>query len=144
MNLGARLKAERERLQLNQTDFAAIVGASKHAQINWEKGAASPNAAALEVWAGRGLDVLYVVTGQRSNGASTHHLSETSNSVAPIDADRLGRIVEMLEAFARGAGKRWPSAQLVAVAAEVYNVLVDEPALDEPKVERILKLVVNR
>lgn len=144
MNLGARLKAERERLQLNQTDFAAIVGASKHAQINWEKGAASPNAAALEVWAGRGLDVLYVVTGQRSNGASTHHLSEISNSVAPIDADRLGRIVEMLEAFARGAGKRWPSAQLVAVAAEVYNVLVDEPALDEPKVERILKLVVNR
>ncbi|WP_435608759.1 helix-turn-helix domain-containing protein [Pseudomonas knackmussii] len=146
MNLGARLKAERERLQLSQTDFAAIVGASKHAQINWEKGAATPNAAALEVWAGRGLDVLYVVTGQRSNGASTHHLTESGTSVTPalIDADRLGRIVELLEAFARNAGKCWPSAQLVTVAAEVYNVLVDEPALDESKVERILKLVVNR
>lgn len=146
MNLGARLKAERERLRLNQTDFAAIVGASKHAQINWEKGVATPNAAALEVWAGRGLDVLYVVTGQRSNAASTQYLTENGNSVATglIDADRLCRIVEMLEAFARDAGRRWPSAQLVAVAAEVYNVLVDEPALDEPKVERILKLVVNR
>ena len=33
---------------------------------------------------------------------------------------------------------------LVVLAAEVYNVLADEPALDEPKVERILKLVVNR
>ncbi|ERY75627.1 hypothetical protein V560_06109 [Pseudomonas aeruginosa BWH059] len=32
----------------------------------------------------------------------------------------------------------------MAVAAEVYNALLDEPALDEPKVERILKLVVNR
>ena len=30
------------------------------------------------------------------------------------------------------------------LTANLYNVLADEPALDEPKVERILKLVVNR
>ena len=70
MNLHERLKEERERLGHSQTAFAALAGASKHAQINWEKGAASPNAAALAAWADAGLDVLYVVTGQRTGGAS--------------------------------------------------------------------------
>ncbi|MDF3845757.1 hypothetical protein P3W55_28960 [Pseudomonas citronellolis] len=142
-----RIKEERERLGFNQTQFAALVDASKKTQIRWEQeGGGFPDAAALAGWASAGMDVLYVLTGSRSNAASTPHLADGSKSATAglIDADRLGRIVEMLEAFARDAGRRWPSAQLVAVAAEVYNVLVDEPALDEPKVERILKLVVNR
>lgn len=66
MNLSLRLKEERERLGLSQTAFAALAGASKHAQINWEKGVASPNAEALAAWSENGLDVLYVVTGKRS------------------------------------------------------------------------------
>lgn len=65
MNLCDRLREERERLGLSQTKFAAIADASKHAQINWEKGVASPNAAALAAWASVGMDVLYVVTGER-------------------------------------------------------------------------------
>lgn len=67
MNLSERLKEERERLGYSQTKFAALAGASKHAQINWEKGAASPNASALAEWAVVGLDVLYVVTGERDS-----------------------------------------------------------------------------
>ena len=70
MNLHERLKEERERLGHSQTAFAALAGASKHSQINWEKGAASPNAAALAAWAEAGLDVLYVVTGQRTGGST--------------------------------------------------------------------------
>lgn len=69
MNLGQRLKSERERLGLSQTEFAALAAASKHAQINWEKGDASPNAAALQAWSAHGVDVLYVITGQRTAGA---------------------------------------------------------------------------
>lgn len=153
MDLGERLKSERERLGLNQTDFAALAGASKHAQINWEKGVASPNAAALAAWSEAGVDVLYVVTGRvtaQSNASLTPHLTGRSDLVAPaagvpqIDAERLARILDLLEIFAAQASRRWPAKRLVAVAAEVYNVLADEPALDEPKVERILKLVVNR
>jgi len=177
-------------LGLSQTDFAALAGASKHAQINWEKGAAAPNAVALGAWEKLGLDVLYVVTGRRAYGlpmlgdvvremslpgqalresgvALGQVVSElkaagalpgrapevvTNQSELPtsatltnaIDPERLSRIVEMLETAARLAGRKWQVKKLVAVAAEVYNVLVDEPALDEPKVERILKLVVNR
>lgn len=81
------------------------------------------------------------VTG-KSNVASTQHLPTQPSGA--IDPERLSRIVEMLEAAARLAGRKWQVKKLVAVAAEVYNILADEPALDEPKVERILKLVVNR
>lgn len=140
MSIGTRIKEERERLGFNQTQFAELVDASKKTQIRWEQeGGAYPDAEALAAWASAGADVLYVLTGVRSNAALTTHLPGRE-----IDVERLARIVEMLDAFAGNAGKRWPSGQLVAVAAEVYNVLVDDPALDEPKVERILKLVVNR
>ena len=49
---------------------AALAGATRKTLFNWESGAASPNAAALAAWADAGLDVLYVVTGQRAGGAS--------------------------------------------------------------------------
>lgn len=69
MNLSDRLKEERERLGYSQTAFAELVGASKHSQINWEKGTSSPNAEALSTWSNKGLDVLYVVAGQREVAA---------------------------------------------------------------------------
>lgn len=70
MHVGERLKEERERLGLNQTDFAALAQATRKALFNWETGTAAPNAIALAAWAAVGLDVLYVVTGQRTGGAS--------------------------------------------------------------------------
>lgn len=90
--------------------------------------------------------MLYVLTGQRAGGSAevADRQSIADLDLQPIDTERLSRIVEMLEGFAKQAGRRWPVKRLVEVAAEVYNVLADEPALDEPKVERILKLVVNR
>lgn len=69
MSLGARLKEERKRLGFSQTDFADLVGASYKSQLRWEKDESAPGADALGVWAGVGLDVLYVVTGQRANMA---------------------------------------------------------------------------
>ena len=70
MHTGERIREERERLGFNQADFAALAGATRKTLFNWESGAASPNAAALAAWADAGLDVLYVVTGQRTGGAS--------------------------------------------------------------------------
>ena len=70
MRTGERLKEERERLGFNQADFAALAGATRKTLFNWESGAASPNAAALAAWAEAGLDVLYVVTGQRTGGST--------------------------------------------------------------------------
>lgn len=65
MGIGERLKEERERLGLNQTAFAALAGASKNTQYNYEKGERSPDAAYLAAAAQAGVDLLYVVTGER-------------------------------------------------------------------------------
>lgn len=38
VGIGERLKEERERLGMNQTDFAAQLNVSKNSQYNYEKG----------------------------------------------------------------------------------------------------------
>ncbi|WP_312679851.1 helix-turn-helix domain-containing protein [Stutzerimonas nitrititolerans] len=148
MNLAARLKAERERLGFSQTDFAALAGASKHSQINWEKGAAAPNATVLAAWAAHGMDVLYVVTGQRSNRQTSADVTENTDSVtagvAEIDEELMRRIVTMLTKAAKDAGRRWESKRLMLAAVDVYKFLAKEETVDDDKIERVLRLVVNQ
>ncbi|KWC65044.1 helix-turn-helix domain-containing protein [Burkholderia ubonensis] len=61
-----RLKEERQRLGMNQTAFAALGGVSKDAQLNYENGSRRPDSTYLEAVAAHGVDVLYVLTGQRN------------------------------------------------------------------------------
>lgn len=61
-----RLRAERERLGLTQEGLAAALGVAKRTLINYEQGARSPDAAFLAAAAGLGIDVLFALTGQRS------------------------------------------------------------------------------
>ncbi|KAF1072680.1 MAG: hypothetical protein GAK45_00115 [Pseudomonas citronellolis] len=65
LKIGERLKEERVRLGYNQTDLAGLAGVAKTSQFNYEKGERSPDAAYLAAIAAVGVDVLYVVTGQR-------------------------------------------------------------------------------
>ncbi|MBK5142991.1 helix-turn-helix transcriptional regulator [Budviciaceae bacterium BWR-B9] len=61
-----RLKNERERLRLTQPEFAEASGVSKRTVIEWEKGNTSPNAVQLSSLSGVGVDVQYVLTGEKS------------------------------------------------------------------------------
>lgn len=70
MGIGDRLKEERQRLGLNQSDFAAFAGVAKNSQLNYEKGERSPDAGYLAAIAEKGVDVLYVVTGKRTPAAA--------------------------------------------------------------------------
>ncbi|WP_046857828.1 helix-turn-helix domain-containing protein, partial [Pseudomonas sp. CCOS 191] len=66
MKFSERLREEeRAGLGLNQADLAAIGGVAKTSQFNYEKGDRSPDADYLAAVAEKGIDVLYVVTGQR-------------------------------------------------------------------------------
>ncbi|GLO54789.1 transcriptional regulator [Pseudomonas putida] len=65
MSIGERLKEERSRLGLSQTDLGAAGGVGKTTQINYEKGTGSPDAKYLAAVEPLGIDVLYVVTGER-------------------------------------------------------------------------------
>lgn len=64
--LGDRLRAERERLGLSQQELADLCGVTMRSQRNYEKGERQPDAAYLAAMAAARIDMLYVVTGQRS------------------------------------------------------------------------------
>ena len=63
--IGLRIREERRRLGVNQTEFAALGGAKKHSQIHYEAGSRSPSTAYLAAISAAGVDVLYIVTGRR-------------------------------------------------------------------------------
>lgn len=63
---GQRLKEERERLRLSQVDFASLGGAKKHSQINYEADRTAPDTDYLAALRLHGVDVVYVLTGERS------------------------------------------------------------------------------
>lgn len=66
MEMGGRIKEERKRLGLNQTEFAALAGVQISAQTNYENDKRAPDAAYLAALAAAGVDVLYVLTGAKA------------------------------------------------------------------------------
>lgn len=66
MESGERLKEERERLGLTQTEMGEIASVAKNTQHNYEKGTRSPDAAYLTAVASVGVDIMYVLTGSRT------------------------------------------------------------------------------
>jgi len=68
MSFGARLAEERQRLGLKQADFAALVGTDVPKQSLYENGHRQLRAPYLSRLADAGIDVLYVLTGKRSDG----------------------------------------------------------------------------
>ncbi|MBC2660011.1 helix-turn-helix transcriptional regulator [Pseudomonas sp. MSSRFD41] len=107
MKIGERLKEERARLGFNQAEFAAFAGVAKTSQFNYEKGERSPDAAYLAAVAEKGVDILYVVTGERrpvpadSVLADEMHLLEFYREMAHDDRQSL---VRMAYALAKAGG----------------------------------------
>lgn len=64
--LGDRLREERERMGLNQTDFAKLAGGSRSAQASYERGEKVPGGGYLTAMSSVGVDILYVLSGQRT------------------------------------------------------------------------------
>ncbi len=65
VSIGERLREERHRLELSQPAFAEVGGVTKKTQMLYESGARAPDATYLAALAAAGVDVLYVLTGQR-------------------------------------------------------------------------------
>lgn len=133
-----RLRTERTRLGLNQTDFAALAGVTKKTQMLYEAGERVPDANYMTAITKAGADMYFIITGQKIDA------TPPATPWTPVDGEKLCRIIEMLEAAAKQAGRRWPAKKLAEVAAEIYNALGEDQGFDQPRVERILKLVVNR
>jgi transcriptional regulator with XRE-family HTH domain len=67
-NIFFRLREERERLGKTQEEFALAAGVTRRPYAEWERpeGKTSPTAHSLVGLAALGADVLYILTGKRS------------------------------------------------------------------------------
>lgn len=64
MTIGARLREERTRLGVSQTELAVACGIAKNTQLNYEKDERSPDAPYLLLANKMGVDVHYVLFGE--------------------------------------------------------------------------------
>jgi transcriptional regulator with XRE-family HTH domain len=123
---GLRLREERERLGISQTEFARIGGASKGSQILYEKGK-PPTADYLEAIAEAGADVTYILTGRRERPAAEL-----------TDRARLLAAVQVIE---EGLGdKHLPPAQKAEAILLAYELLA-EPSASRDNVVQLIRRV---
>lgn len=67
MSIGSRLREERERLNMNQEDFATACGVRRRAQSSYEADTRSPDANYLEAAAKIDVDISYVICGGKQS-----------------------------------------------------------------------------
>ena len=65
-NIGKRLRFERKRNEITVKAMAEYCGVTKQTQINYEKGANTPDAEYLNLASTVGVDIFFVVTGRLS------------------------------------------------------------------------------
>jgi len=102
MTMGERLKEERLRIGVNQTVLAEKCGVTKNTQLAYEKGERNPDTAYLAAAVSLGVDVLYLITGQRlpvSDSALSADEMEMVEHVRALDEDDKGAVKRLLRAF---------------------------------------------
>ncbi|EIJ33331.1 helix-turn-helix domain-containing protein [Thiothrix nivea] len=84
MSKNLRLREERKRIGMNQTEFAEAGGVQISAQTNYERGVRNPDWDYLERISDLGVDVLYVVTGRRSRAVEAPVFSQQYGKVGNV------------------------------------------------------------
>lgn len=130
LEIGVRLREERERLGFSQQAFAEIGGASKRSQVEWEKGAQVPNAEFLAHIAARGADVAYIVTGVRA----------PTGQEIEADLDRYGMAWETLEMALEATGRAMSPAKKRKAADALFRASKAQMA---PSQEQLVALVLE-
>jgi len=104
--VGERLKEERERLGLNQTEFGVLLGVSRGSQKNYELGASSLDLRYVAALEEHGVDAAFVLTGRRSTPlgqqftAAEEELINQFRSIAEEDRKAIRRFLEAMAADA--------------------------------------------
>ena len=145
-SIGARLREERDRLGLSQTEVAnlasekGVSGATRQSQSKYEQGKQQPGVLYLAALGEAGFDVWYILTGQRSGQDSQRnemqlikYISKPAVTIVTTDGNEIGHSAESSGDLAwrdvliiavdelRDAGLSLPGEKL----AEVVDLLVE-------------------
>ena len=133
-HIGERLRGERARLGLSQVVFADACGVNRSTLATWEKGEQSPTAAVLAMMAGLGVDVLYVVTGERAPLGSGALSDEERQLVASYKkGDALARqALESVAAMAARSSAPGSSGNTVTISGDVGQAIAGDQTNTAP------------
>lgn len=95
-SIGEILKEERQRLGMNQEDFAAVAGLKRRAQTLYEQDERAPDALYLRALAGIGVDVHYILTGERLQSAVTLDERELLDGYRSMDVRGKAGVLGMI------------------------------------------------
>lgn len=140
-----RLREERKRLRLSQTEFSRLAGVHLNTQSRYEKGVTEPDTAYLEAIGRLGVDVGYVMAGVKSDvfGPSAQLEADTLDAFAlalHVDRSDVIRVARLIAAYQAGpAEQKAPSAHTL-----IDEILSKSPRIFDPKLlERIIERIEN-
>ena len=146
MGIFERLREERIRLGLSQAQLGEIGGVQKQAQLKYEKGDRQPDARYLEAVAGAGVDVLYVLTGQRVATPAPAITSYERATVTALPANEHGgltwrQILVIAVDELNAAGKRLPGEKLLELVDLLMAWQAEGAKVDANKMRAQIRLV---
>jgi transcriptional regulator with XRE-family HTH domain len=101
MGFGARLAEERKRLGLKQAEFASLVGTDVPKQSLYENDRRELRAAYLSRLPAVGVDPLYVLTGQRSEGWLDERAADLLAAWLGLPAELQAALARLVEDLSR-------------------------------------------
>lgn len=127
--IGARIRAERERLGLTQQALAEKLGVQRQALLLYESGERTPLAERLLEFDRLGGDVNFVVTGRRSGELDEPHKQELELAMSTVVL------------LCRGTGKKVPELEMLRLAFGLAEAMrrAEQPGYSEVKVFAALR-----
>lgn len=127
---GGRLRIERTRLEMNQAQFAALGGVAKLTQLKYEKGERVPSADYLYRVYQQGVDVGYLLTGERVAGlmpsapawAAGMNDKEKAFATISVSGIDLQRVIEYVETGLKTSGAIWSAKKKADLITSLYTV----------------------
>lgn len=116
LSLGARLREERERLGLSQLAFGELGDVPLRTEQDWERGVSAVKSDFLTVVAQHGVDVLYVITGERLSSKLTLDPIQSAvlGSLARCSPQRQMEAVQHMALLAAGLSPQTPMGTVQA------------------------------
>ena len=123
---GARIREERDRLQLNQVVFGRAGGVGRGSQVGYESGQRPPTAEYMAGIAAIGADVQFIVTGVRSENLPKITMPKEPtqrSSSGEIDAELLADIIKKVNEIARRSrlSDQTTPEDIAKIVATVYK-----------------------
>lgn len=117
--VGDRLREERIRLGIDQRSFGPLGGVNRNSQINYEAGRTPCNVEYLLKLAAHGVDIGYVLTGQRSDSSLGFMEKQVFEMFGQLSSREKGAVFSLL-------------SELTGNAADASNPLQPVPMVHAP------------